>query len=145
VKVEIGGVTFELTPGQVESLCLQLGAGRGCNRIHGVSRQLGDPVLERRRQGGDSPRLLDAATVAQRLGVSREYVYSHARELGGRKLGNGPKAPWRFDPAGLVQDDLGAVPHQTSSKPPPKPKRNARRRGGGDDLLEIRGERPYAA
>lgn len=57
-------------------------------------------VLVERLQAETPPRRnqVDAATIARELGVSREYVYSHAVELGGVKTSNGPRARWRFDP-----------------------------------------------
>jgi len=36
---------------------------------------------------------VDASEVADYLGIDREWVYRHALELDGRKLGSGPKAP----------------------------------------------------
>lgn len=41
--------------------------------------------------------LVDASTVAARLGVARSYVYEHADELGAIRLGSGPRARLRFD------------------------------------------------
>jgi hypothetical protein len=41
--------------------------------------------------------LVDAARVAEHLGVSRDYVYEHAAELGALRLGSGPRARLRFD------------------------------------------------
>lgn len=41
--------------------------------------------------------LVDARKLAAELGVSVDYVYSHASELGGMRLGSGPKARIRFD------------------------------------------------
>lgn len=41
--------------------------------------------------------LVDAATVAAALGVSRDCVYAHAAELGGERIGNGPRGRLRFD------------------------------------------------
>lgn len=43
------------------------------------------------------PRAVDAATLARRLGVTRGFVYEHADELGGARLGDGPRARLRFD------------------------------------------------
>jgi len=40
--------------------------------------------------------LLTPADVALRYGVSRTWVYAHARELGAVRLGAGPKARLRF-------------------------------------------------
>lgn len=41
-------------------------------------------------------KLVDAAAVAQALGVSRQTVYANAAELGGKRIGKGPRARWRF-------------------------------------------------
>jgi hypothetical protein len=41
--------------------------------------------------------LVDAKQLAHELGVSLDYVYAHAIELGGMRLGSGPKARIRFD------------------------------------------------
>ena len=40
---------------------------------------------------------VDARELAEELGVSIDYVYAHARELGAMRLGSGPKARIRFD------------------------------------------------
>ncbi len=44
-----------------------------------------------------APRLVDARELAARLGVSRDYVYAHADELGAVRLGGGSKPRLRFD------------------------------------------------
>jgi hypothetical protein len=41
--------------------------------------------------------LVDARELAEELGVSIDYVYAHATELGAMRLGSGPKARIRFD------------------------------------------------
>jgi hypothetical protein len=41
--------------------------------------------------------LVDARELAEELGVSIDYVYAHAAELGAMRLGSGPKARIRFD------------------------------------------------
>jgi hypothetical protein len=41
--------------------------------------------------------LLDSRTLARELGVSVDYVYAHAVDLGAMRLGDGPKARLRFD------------------------------------------------
>jgi hypothetical protein len=41
--------------------------------------------------------LVDAATLAHALGVSRDCVYAHAAELGGQRIGDGPRGRLRFD------------------------------------------------
>jgi hypothetical protein len=45
--------------------------------------------------------VLDAAEVARWAGRSREWVYRHKAELGGVKLGNGPRPRWGFPPAAV--------------------------------------------
>jgi hypothetical protein len=49
-----------------------------------------EPPLERKP--------LTAGQLAHHLGVERAWVYKHRHLLGGERLGDGPKAPWRFDP-----------------------------------------------
>lgn len=82
--------------------------------------------------------LVDVRTVARELGVSRDFVYSHAVELGGRKLTASPKAPWRFD-----LDEARAAHAErdepSSSEPVAARRRRARSSAGGVQLLEIRG------
>jgi len=46
---------------------------------------------------GEPTRYLDAAGIAARFGVGRSWVYEHKDELGGVRLGRGPKARLRFD------------------------------------------------
>jgi hypothetical protein len=50
----------------------------------------------------------DAKRVADYLRRNREFVYRNALRLGGRKLGDGPKAPWVFKLA-LVDAALEAM------------------------------------
>ena len=47
--------------------------------------------------------LVDARELAEELGVSIDYVYAHAAELGAMRLGSGPKARIRFDLDGARQ------------------------------------------
>lgn len=44
------------------------------------------------------PELLTAGELARRLRVERPWIYKHRHMLGGERIGDGPKAPWRFDP-----------------------------------------------
>jgi hypothetical protein len=41
--------------------------------------------------------MLSAGELALKLKVERPWVYRNRHLLGGIRLGNGPKAPWRFD------------------------------------------------
>jgi hypothetical protein len=64
---------------------------------------LAERIAERLRAEGNascssrSLRLVDSRTVADTLGVSRDCVYSHATELGGQRIGGGPRGRLRFD------------------------------------------------
>jgi hypothetical protein len=71
-------LTVELTDAQLEVLA---------ERVAEVLRAAPAPA------GG----LVDAATVAGELGVSRDTVYAHAEELGGVQIGDGERPRWRFD------------------------------------------------
>lgn len=62
--------------------------------------------------------LVDAAEIARRFAVSRDYVYANADRLGAVRLGDGQKPRIRFDPD-LVAERLGAQP----SVPPSRPRR----------------------
>jgi hypothetical protein len=89
-------------------------------------------------------RLVDAATLATALGVSRDFVYAHANELGGERIGNGPRGRLRFD----LDNALAACAPSHASKEPPAPsKPNPKRRhrkpaSGATRLLPVRGTTP---
>ena len=89
-------------------------------------------------------RLLDAAGVAEMLGVERDFVYDHADELGVLRIGQGAKSRLRFDPQ-VVRDRLSArcvsERSQAGGTPTPAGRRRGRPRGGsGTDvpLLPLR-------
>ena len=50
-----------------------------------------------RDQIGEGARYVDAAALARILGVERNWVYARARQLEAVRLGDGPRAPLRFD------------------------------------------------
>jgi hypothetical protein len=56
-------------------------------------------VVELMRHGStpEHGRLMDAATLAAELGVTRSWVYEHRDELGAVRLGTGTKPRLRFD------------------------------------------------
>ena len=66
--------------------------------------------------------LVDAATLAGLLGVSRRTVYARAEELGAVRIGTGPRARMRFD-ADRAREALGRAPH---APPPPRRARQAK-------------------
>ncbi len=72
-------VAVDLSPQAVEQV-----AGR-------VVQLLGNSEQQRRSE------LISAGELALYLGVARPWVYKHRHLLGGRRIGEGPKAPWRFE------------------------------------------------
>jgi hypothetical protein len=86
---------------------------------------------------GASP-FVDAAELAHTLGVSREYVYRHADELGAVRLGEGEKPRLRFDldaarAAREVIAANGSTPNGT-----PTPARPHKRRSPAGSVLVSR-------
>jgi hypothetical protein len=57
---------------------------------------LADLVAERLRDAVP-PGLVDAQTLARRLGISRSTVYEHSAELGAIEVGDGDRPRLRFD------------------------------------------------
>lgn len=68
--------------------------------------------------------LTDARGIANRLGVTREWVYANAAKLGAVRLGSGPKARLRFD----LQRALDAFAELQEEEAQAAPKRPAKRR-----------------
>lgn len=101
--------------------------------------------LLREQDGLALGRLVDAATVARELGISRDTVYANANQLGAIRLGDGPRPRLRFDLARARAGLAACSPGQRSAGPQNgNGKRKARRsRNGGTgrsvELLPIRG------
>jgi hypothetical protein len=95
----------------------------------------------------ESPRgeLVDAAAVADALGVSRDFVYAHATELGGHRIGNGSRGRLRFDLAYVFEAWTSRSTSKESHRqktPVPVDNSGGRRRqrmGSDTELLPIRG------
>jgi hypothetical protein len=89
--------------------------------------------------------LVDAATAAAALGVSRDCVYSHAAELGGKRIGNGPRGRLRFDldnarAAWISRSRSGRSPdEETPAQGHVSRQDRTPRLGSGPGLLPIRG------
>jgi hypothetical protein len=62
-------------------------------------------------------RLVDAATLAAKLGVSRDFVYAHASELGAQRIGGGLRGRLRFD----LDHALATWTSRPGSEEPHKP------------------------
>jgi hypothetical protein len=89
-------------------------------------------VAERLRTD-NAPELVDAATLAQTLGVSRDTVYAHADELGGRRVGDGARPRLRFDPAVALDTWQPA----TTEQPARTAARRRRTANGRSNLLPV--------
>jgi hypothetical protein len=62
--------------------------------IEQLAQRVAELVADRVAAG---PPLVDAEALARFLNVERSWVYEHAAELGGVRLGDGPRARLRFD------------------------------------------------
>jgi hypothetical protein len=97
-------VAVDLTPQAVEQVAQR------------VAQLLGDRA---RRQ----PELITAGELARRLRVERPWIYKHRHLLGGQRIGDGPKAPWRFDldtatrALGRLHAAPGSVPGPGEDRP----------------------------
>jgi len=88
---------------------------------------IADALAERLR-GSDPPQaLVDASEAAALLSVSTDWIYRHSASLGAVRIGSGPRARLRFDPARIA-----ALPSEPT--PPPAPARRPRRRRSGTDV-----------
>jgi hypothetical protein len=114
--------------------------------VHAIARAVVE--LLREEPPTRTPRLLDASQVADMLGLSRDAVYARADELGAVRLGDGPKARLRFDPAKVAAALDAFDGSKRSERPTPAPQRASRRRTSGataggnqqvPELLPIRG------
>lgn len=102
-----------------------------------VADRVADRLLKAQPPAAQPPELLDAASVARRLGITRAAVYELADELGAVRLGSGPRPRLRFDPA-KVESYLAA--REPGSMPANNRRRHRRRPAA--ELLPIQGERP---
>lgn len=108
-----------------------------------VIEQIAARVVELLRQNGATrTELIDASEAARRLGVSRATVYAKAGELGAIRIGDGPRARLRFDPAALAERVEGTRRRRQRPGPTTPTRRKRRVAARRADLLPIRGERP---
>jgi hypothetical protein len=92
-----------------------------------------DRVADLLRTDRATEELVDAAEVARRFGVSRDFVYAHADDLGAVRLGHGPKARLRFRLA-----EAGRILRREPERPNQPSRRTAKRRRTSA-LLPVRG------
>jgi hypothetical protein len=99
--------------------------------IDAIARRLAEILRDEAARRG----LVDAAALATELRVSRDFVYRHALELGGQRVGTGPRPRWRFD-VDKARQALGQVP-PAPTEPPAHPRRRRRAEPTDIDLLPI--------
>jgi hypothetical protein len=112
-RLELGGLVLELTPEQVEEAREQLAVDA--------------PIAA-------AP--LSVREVAKRIGKSVDFVYGHAQELGGQKVGGA----WLFDGAQLRSERQRGAPSQSRGSAPPRQRRRGKH--NGSPTLEPRGSKP---
>lgn len=78
-------ITVDLTPQAVEQVAARVAQ------------------LLRQEDRSEQPELLTAGELALHLRVQRPWIYKHRHQLGGQRIGNGPRAQWRFDPQTAVE------------------------------------------
>ncbi len=99
--------------------------------------ELGALVADHR--GDHDGKLIDVKEVARRFDVGVDYVYANAGRLGAIRLGGGPRARLRFDPAMVdkaLRADAAAPPEPTPPRPR-SPRRPAAKRQPSE-LLPIK-------
>lgn len=95
--------------------------------VEAIAGRVADLLL--RQAAPVAARLVDAATLATILDVERDWVYTHAEELGAVRLG-GPRGRLRFD--------LAAVLRNLNAEPLSGPQRTVA--PGGTNLMQLGGE-----
>ena len=65
--------------------------------VDAVARRIVEVLREEGVLRREGPRLLTVGEVAVEFGLSTDWLYTHARQLGAIRLGSGPKARVRFD------------------------------------------------
>jgi hypothetical protein len=93
---------------------------------------LADRIAARLQSPPASGGLVDAATLADRLGVARSFVYSHADELGGKRLSE--RGRLRFD---LAVATAAFASRQPESRAAPRRRKSATRSMVGS-ILQVR-------
>jgi predicted DNA-binding transcriptional regulator AlpA len=95
---------FELDPAAFQEIADRLSTAVAARIIEVLNEQGLSP------QPARQTKWLDALEVARRLGVSREWVYEHAEELGATRLGSGRRPRLRFPERGLAGPPAASTP-----------------------------------
>jgi hypothetical protein len=113
--------------------------------------ELADLVAERLQRvqqapapPASAPCLVNASTVAEAIGMSAPWVREHAAELGGQRMGDGPRPRLRFDLEKARAAWAARSASERPSVPDSAPQPGSRRRrstpsGSSVPLLPVRG------
>jgi hypothetical protein len=99
------------------------------------------PVLEALADRAPSGALVDASTLAQQLGVSRQFVYEHAEELGVLRLGARCRPTLRFDLEAAQRIRQRTADDRSQPLVRPRPTAERRPRLSAPRLLPVRNGR----
>jgi len=113
----------------------------GRDDIDAVAHRVVELLEDETPTAPSAKRLVDAATLARLLGVSRATVYARADELGAIRVGSGKRARLRFDPAALLGARSSDSAGGSAPGPGPRRPRTKSPQRGNRDLLPIRGGR----
>jgi hypothetical protein len=107
-------------------------------QLEQLARRVADLVTERLRANDGAPRVVDSQGLAEALGVSADWVRAHSQDLGGRRLGDGPRGRLRFD-----LDQAVELFHAGAAKPRSRvritqPRRRPRHTPDHVELLPVR-------
>lgn len=117
--------------------------------VERVARRVVELIEDQRPSG--RPRMVDVAELAEILGVSRDTVYRHSKQLGAARIGDGPRPALRFDverataawASRCVEDapsqDRGSRSRAGTGNKPGRPRRTTGSRSPVE-LLPIRGQ-----
>jgi hypothetical protein len=100
--------------------------------IEMIAARIVDLLREQKPDG--EQRFVDAATVARKLGVDRDWVYAHSAELGGVRLG-GEHGRLRFDLDAIRRRLAAPAPKRAPERTRSAQRKPPRKRGSGVDLL----------
>lgn len=65
--------------------------------VEQVAGRVAQLLTHQQQQTKEVERLISAGELALHLGITRPWIYKHRHLLGGHRIGEGPKAQWRFD------------------------------------------------
>ena len=131
----------DMRPADRAAAAGQLSEERLAQAIAARTLELLQPVLEALAAGAPSGALVDASTLAQQLGVSRQFVYEHAEELGVLRLGAQGRPTLRFDLEAAQRTRQRTADDRSQPQVRPTPTAERRPRLSAPRLLPVRNGR----